>query len=119
MFRPYLDKALSYSDGCKSGRPQFDPVLMFKIQMNQALSTLPNERKEYLINDRLSFMRFLGMGLSARVLEAKTVLLFRERLSQLGAVDILINRFDTTLRNISYLLMSGQILDATLVSAPK
>lgn len=119
MFRPYLDKALSYSDGCKSGRPQFDPGMMFKIQVIQTLSNLSDERKEYLINDRFSIMRFLGMGLSARVLEAKTVWLFRERLSQLGAVDVLINRFDTTLRNISYLPMSGQILDATLVSAPK
>ena len=29
------------------------------------------------------------------------------------------DRFDTTLRNASYLLMSGQILDARLVTAPK
>lgn len=73
MFRPYLDKALSYLDGCKSGRPQFDPVLMFKIQVIQTLSNLSDERKEYLINDLLSFMRFLGMGLFARVPDAKTV----------------------------------------------
>lgn len=43
----------------------------------------------------------------------------QNRLSQLRAIDVLFNRFDTTLRNVGYLPMSGQILDATLVSAPK
>ncbi|MCP1217340.1 transposase, partial [Acetobacter orientalis] len=104
-FRPDLEKALAYSDGSKGGRPPFDPVLMFKILVIQTLNNLSDERTEYLINDRLSFMRFLGLGLSDRVPDAKTVWLF--------------NRFDATLRNAGYLPMSGQILDATLVAAPK
>ena len=49
-------------------------------------------------------MQFLGLGLSDRVPDA---------------IDGLFNRFDTTLRNASYLPMSGQILDATLVTAQK
>ena len=56
---------------------------------------------------------------SERVPDAKTIWLFRERLTQAGAIDVLFNRFDTTLRNAGYLPMSGQILDATLVAAPK
>ena len=119
VFRPDLDKALSYSDGRKGGRPPFDPVLMFKILVIQTLNNLSDERTEYLINDRLSFMCFLGLGLSDRVPDAKTVWLFRERLIQAGAIDVLFNRFDATLRNAGYLPMSGQILDATLVAALK
>ncbi|KXV41624.1 transposase [Gluconobacter japonicus] len=119
VFRPDLEKALTYSDGSKGGRPPFDPVLMFKILVIQTLNNLSDERTEYLINDRLSFMRFLGLGLSDRVPDAKTVWLFRERLTQAGAIDGLFNRFDATLRNAGYLPMSGQILDATLVAAPK
>ena len=87
--------------------------------MIQTLNNLSNERMEYLINDRLSFMRFLGLGLSDRVPDAKTVWLFRERLTQAGVIDGLFSRFDATLRNAGYLPMSGQILDATLVAAPK
>ena len=64
-------------------------------------------------------MRFLVLGLSGRVPDAKTVWLFRERLAQAGAIEDLFNRFDTTLRNASYLPMSGQILEVTLVAAPK
>ncbi|OAJ66207.1 transposase [Gluconobacter cerinus] len=119
MFRSDLDQALAYSDGSKGGRPPFDAVLMFKILVIQTLNNLSDERTEYLLNDRLSFMRFLGLGLSDRVPDAKTVWLFRERLTQAGAIDGLFNRFDATLRNAGYLPMSGQILDATLVAAPK
>ncbi|EGG79081.1 Transposase insH for insertion sequence element IS5H [Gluconacetobacter sp. SXCC-1] len=119
VFRPDLEKALAYSDGSKGGRPPFDPVLMFKILVIQTLNNLSDERTEYLINDRLSFMRFPGLGLSNRVPGAKTIWLFRERLTQAGAIERLFDRFDTTLRNAGYLPMSGQILDATLVAAPK
>ncbi|MDR6182248.1 IS5 family transposase [Asaia bogorensis NBRC 16594] len=92
---------------------------MFKILVIQTLNNLSDERTEYLINDRLSFMRFLGLGLSDRVPDAKTIWLFRERLTQAGAIQNLFERFDATLRNAGYLPMSGQILDATLMAAPK
>lgn len=51
--------------------------------------------------------------------DAKTVWLFCEHLMQAGVIEALFNRFDMTLRNAGYLPMSGQILDATLVVAPK
>ena len=60
VFRPELTRALAYSDGSQGGRPPFDPVRMFKILVIQAANTLSDERTEFLINDRLSFMRFLG-----------------------------------------------------------
>ena len=118
-FRPDLKKALAYSDGSKGGRPPFDPVLMFKILVIQTLNNLSDERTKYLINDRLSFMRFLGLALSDRVPDAKTIWLFREHLTEAGAIQTLFDRFDATLRNAGYLPMSGQILDATLAAAPR
>jgi IS5 family transposase len=69
----------------KGGRPPFDAVLMSKILAIQTLNSLSDEWTEYLINDRLSFMHFLDLGLSDRVPDAKTVWLFRERLTQAGA----------------------------------
>ncbi len=70
-FRPDLEKALAYFDGSNGGRPPFDAVLMFKILVIQTLNNLSDERAEYLINDCLSFMHFLGWGLSDRVPDAK------------------------------------------------
>jgi len=74
------------SDGRKGGRPPFDPVLMFRILVIQTLNNLSDERTEYLINDRLFFMRFLGLEASDHVPDAKTIWLFRERLTQAGAI---------------------------------
>lgn len=46
---------------------------MFGLLMIQTLNTLSNEQTEYLINDRLSFMRFLYRGLPDRVPDPKTI----------------------------------------------
>jgi transposase, IS5 family len=124
LFRPVLDAALAYSDGAKGGRPPLDAVMMFKVLVIQAANGLSDERAEYLINDRLSFMRFLGLGLGDRVPDARTIWLFRERLTRAEidgkpAVEALFARFDATLRAAGYIAMSGQIVDATLVAAPR
>jgi transposase, IS5 family len=117
MFRPALVAALNYSDGARGGRPPFDPVLMFKILVIQAQNNLSDDRAEFLINDRLSFMRFLGLG--DKVPDAKTIWAFRERLTKAGAIEALFARFDRAIREAGYIPMSGQIVDASLVSAPK
>ncbi|MDE7538670.1 transposase, partial [Gluconobacter sphaericus] len=95
-FRPDLEKVLTYSDRIKGGRPPFDPVLMFRILVIQTLNNLSDERTEYLINGCLSCMCFLRLGLSERMPDARTVWLFRERLTQAGAIEGLFNHFDTT-----------------------
>ena len=119
MFRSDLEAALAYADGTKGGRPPYDAVLMFKILVIQAQNNLSDERAEFLINDRLSFMRFLGLSLGERVPDAKTIWLYRERLTRVGAIRGLFDRFDAAVRRAGYIPMSGQIVDATLVAAPK
>jgi IS5 family transposase len=119
MFRPELNAVLAYSDGLEGGRPPFDPVMMFKILVIQATNNLSDERAEFLINDRLSFMRFLGLRLADRVPDARTIWLFREKLSKAGAIKTLFERFDATLRQAGYIAMSGQIVDASLIAAPR
>lgn len=119
LFRADLEAALSYSDGAKGGRPPFDPVMMMKILIIQAQHNLSDDRAEFLISDRLSFMRFLGLGLQDRVPDAKTIWAFRERLTKAGAIEGLFSRFDDALREAGYIAMSGQIVDSTLVAAPK
>ena len=55
--------------------------MMFKTLVIQAQNNLSDDRAEFLINDRLSFMRFLGLGLTDKVPDAKTIWAFRERLT--------------------------------------
>ena len=119
IFRPELLRALAYSEGAQGGRPPFDPVAMFKILVIQAANTLSDERAEFLINDRLSFMRFLGLSLSDRVPDARTIWLFREKLTKAEAIKPLFERFDAALRGAGYIAMGGQVVDASLIAAPK
>jgi IS5 family transposase len=45
---------------------------MFKVLILQASHSLSDERTEYLIKDRLSFMRFLGLSLSPTACRTRT-----------------------------------------------
>lgn len=119
LFRPVLEKALQRSDGSRGGRPPYDPMMMFKVLVLQALYSLSDDAVEFMIRDWLSFMRFLGLGLGDRVPDAKTIWLYREQLVRAKAMEKLFARFDTALHDASYLAMGGQIIDATVVAAPR
>jgi hypothetical protein len=73
VFRGPLIASLRRSVRGKGGRPPFDPVLMFKILVLRALYSLSDEATEFQIKDRLSFQRFLGLGLDGTVPDATTV----------------------------------------------
>src|SRR5216110_2101599 len=64
-------------------------------------------------------MRFLGLGLEDAVPDAKTLWLYREALGKAGAVEELFDLFDGLLKDKGYIAMGGQIIDATIASAPK
>ena len=119
LFRPELELAVPRADRSKGGRPPFDHVLMFKILILQTLSNLSDERTEFFLRDRLTWIRFLGLGLGDPVPDANTIWTFREGLTKAGAIERLFALFDEALREAGYLAMSGQLVDATIVSAPK
>ena len=81
-FRSELEQAVPRADRAKGGRPPWDHVLMFRILILQASHSLSDERTEYLIKDRLSFMRFLGLSLADRVPDANSIWTFREALTR-------------------------------------
>lgn len=118
-FRPVLVAALAYGAGAKGGRPPYDPVAMLKVLVLAAQNNVADARMEYLIRDRLSWLRFLGFDLREPTPDANTIRLFREKLTEAGALDAVFTDFDQQLKERGYLAMGGQIADATLVAAPK
>ena len=119
MFRPELIKALPRGERSKGGRPPFDPVLKFRMLVLQALHGLSLEQTEFLVKDRLSWMRFCSLGPGDNVPDANTLWDFREALIAADALDALFARLDRAITEAGYLPMSGQIIDATLVAAPR
>lgn len=63
MFRPGRAAALNCSGGVQGRRPPFNPVLVFRILVFQPRNTFSGGRAEFLINDRMPFMGFLGFRL--------------------------------------------------------
>ncbi len=94
-------------------------VLMFKTLVLSALYNLSDDQIEYQVRDRLSFMRFLDLGLGDRVPDTMTVWLYREALAKAGMVDALFGQFDGYLARQGYVARGGQILDASIVPVPR
>ena len=121
-FRGWLVEGLGYGDGSKGGRPPFDPVSMFKALILQAQHNLSDARMEFMIRDRLSWMRFLGFDIGGPTPDENTIRHFRNRLTETGTLKRVMKAFDWPLRSEQanatgrrkpangYIPMSGQIV---------
>ncbi len=118
-FRPDLNRVHEKERKSNAGAKPIDVVLMFKVLVLQQLHNLSDERIEYQIRDRLSFMRFLGLQIEDRVPDANTVWLFRERMKELKLVDVLFTRFHEQLATQGYVARAGQMIDAIFVEVPR
>jgi len=118
-FRPLLQVIHDKDRKNKAGRKPHDVILMFKMLILQALYNLSDDQTEYQVRDRLSFQRFLGLSPEDTVPDAKTLWLFRERLTRLGLIDKLFRGFDQQLWQSGLVPKGGQIIDASLVNVPK
>jgi IS5 family transposase len=118
MFRVILETIDAKARKSNAGRKPTDRVLMFKVLILQRLHNLADERLEFQIKDRLSFMRFLGIELAGNVPDARTLWAFREELKAHNLVDALFDVFNTQLFNLGVSMKSGQIVDATFVPVP-
>jgi IS5 family transposase len=67
--------------------------------------------REYQVRDRLSFSRFLKLGIEDRIPDGTTLWLFREA----GLIEMLFERFGQHLEVKGYIARGGQMVDATIV----
>ncbi|WP_312415858.1 IS5 family transposase [Shinella sp.] len=92
---------------------------MFKALILQAQHNLSDALMEFMIRDRLSCMRFLGLSLGDRTPDENTIRHFRNRMTETGTLKRVMKAFDWQLQKKGNIPMSGQIVDASLVPAPK
>ena len=119
LFRKTLEEIRPAQRKSNAGRKPFDAVMMFKIMILQSLYNLSGDAVEYQIRDRLSFMRFLGVTMAGRVPDAKTIWLFREKLIEAELMETLFGAFEDFLIARGYAAREGQIIDASIVAAPR
>lgn len=119
MFREVLTVVRSKENAKATGRPPFDVVMMFKILVLQKLYNLSDDQTEYQINDRLTFMRFLGLDLGDKIPDSKTIWKFKNDLSEAKAAEKLFCLFDEMLEKEGLITHKGSIVDATFVDVPR
>lgn len=119
IFRPIIERALASNKKSNAGRPPFDFVLLFKIIILQKIYNLSDDATEYQINDRLSFMRFLGLGISNNIPDAKTIWKFKNDLKNANVMKKLFELFNNVLEEQHIITHEGTIVDATFVDVPR
>lgn len=103
----------------QAGRKPIDAMVMFRMLILQSLYNLSDEQIEYQVRDRLSFTRFLKLGIEDHIPDGTTLWLFREKLSKAGLIETLFERFGRHLEAKGYIARGGQMVDATIVPVPK
>jgi len=118
LFTPTINGVFN-ADFSKGGRPPFARLMMFKLLILQRIYNIADDQAEFQINDRLSFQRFLGLTMSDKVPDAKTIWLFRETLVKAEVIEFLFQLFYQELEIRGIIAREGSINDASFVEVPK
>ena len=99
------------------GRPSYPPLLMVKVLLLEQWYNLSDVQMEEALGDRLSFRRFVGLGLQDDTPDHSTISRFRKELAERGLSERLFAELQAQLEEQGLLVKSGTLLDATLVEA--
>jgi IS5 family transposase len=91
---------------------------MVRILILKRLYNLSDEQMEYQLLDRMSYKRFCGLENASTIPDRTTVWLFENRIGETGA-KALFDGLTAQLLKKGFIARGGQIVDATLVPAPK
>ena len=101
-----------------SGRKPFSLRVMFKVLILQSLYDLSDDQLEFMIKDRLSFMRFLGLKMEDIIPDSKSIWHYREMFTNTNTMDKLFRKFNKMLEQKGFTAKKGTLIDATIVNAP-
>lgn len=102
----------------QGGRPPFPTETMVRILVLKRLYNLSDEQMEYQMLDRMSYKRFCGLAQATNIPDRTTMWTFENRIGEAGAQAIF-DGVTAQLLKKGFIARGGQIIDATLVPAPK
>jgi transposase, IS5 family len=112
-----FEKLLSKLRDNGPGRAAWPPLMLFKALLLGALYGLSERELEEALGDRLSFRRFVGLGLEEGVPDHSVLNRFRNELVELELFDKLFGELDKQLEAAGVVLKRGTMLDATVIEA--
>ena len=104
-----------YSAG--EGRPSYPPLMMVKVLLLEQWYNLSDPQMEEALGDRISFRRFVGLGLEDDTPDYSTISRFRTELTRRGLSEELFKELESQLDKRGLILKEGTLMDATLVEA--
>jgi len=120
MFQAALDEMKpDKTQTVKGGRPPLSNLMMFKIVILKELNNASYDQMEFLINDRLSWKRFLGLGLPEKAPDSTTIRDFYELLKETGMYEDIFQLFNNKMEEIGVITHKGTIVDASFVDVPR
>ena len=99
------------------GRAAWPPLVLFKALLLQSLYGLSDRELEEALGDRLSFRRFVGLGLEESIPDHTVLSRFRNLLVGEGLLEKLFGELNRQLEKADVILKRGTMLDATLIEA--
>ncbi len=114
-----IESALQAMYPATTGRPPQPPLALFKMSLLQHCYGLSDPQCEELVTDRLSWRRFVGLGLQDKVPDETTLVRFRARLVQHGLHQQLLQQVNTQLDARGLILKTCTLVDATLIQAAR
>ena len=114
---PAFDQLLAPLRDGGPGRPAWPPLVLFKALLLQSLYGLSERELEEALCDRLSFRRFVGLGLEETIPDFTVLNRFRNLLIEVDLLEKLFGELDRQLEEAGVILKRGTMLDATLIEA--
>ncbi len=99
------------------GRPAYPALPLFKMLLIQRWYNLSDPGLEEAVNDRISFLRFIGFSLESSIPDETTICRFRNELGKRDLFEKLLDKINEQLQSKHLLVRTGAIVDAGLVSS--
>jgi IS5 family transposase len=114
LFEQALQDKIRHKTG---GRPPYPRLLLFKMHLLQMWFGLSDAQTSFQCEDRLSFRKFLRLGIAESIPESTTLENFRHELEDTGLDEGLLAHLDTFFKEKGLLLKEGSMVDATFIEA--
>jgi len=102
----------------QGGRPPYPTESMVRILVLKRLYNLSDEQMEYQLLDRMSYQRFCGLEDAMNIPDHTIIWSFEQRIGDSGA-KALFDGVSAQLLGKGFIARGGQIIDASLIPAPK
>lgn len=113
-----VDQVAPRPDRSQGGRPSYPTETRVRIVVLKRLYNLSDEQMEYQLLDRMSYQRFCVLGDARHIPDRTTIWTFENRIGEAGAKAIF-DGVSAQLLKQGFIARGGQIIDATLVPAPR